>query len=106
MKKYGDKRVIDTPITEAGFTGMAVGAAMAGLRPICEFMTWNFSMQAIDQVSTNNTNISNIKSIHEFHILRSLTPSSEDHSNYESINLQHNLGKSTRTTKVTICIAR
>lgn len=81
MKKYGDKRVIDTPITEAGFTGMAVGAAMAGLRPICEFMTWNFSMQAIDQVSTNNTNISNIKSIHEFHILRSLTPSSEDHSN-------------------------
>jgi len=49
-KKYGDKRVIDTPITEMGFTGIAVGAAMAGLRPICEFMTFNFSMQAIDQV--------------------------------------------------------
>ncbi|XP_070704518.1 pyruvate dehydrogenase E1 component subunit beta, mitochondrial [Pempheris klunzingeri] len=49
-KKYGDKRIIDTPITEMGFTGMAVGAAMAGLRPICEFMTFNFSMQAIDQV--------------------------------------------------------
>ncbi|XP_076676727.1 pyruvate dehydrogenase E1 beta subunit [Andrena cerasifolii] len=49
-KKYGDKRVIDTPITEAGFAGLAIGAAMAGLHPICEFMTFNFSMQAIDQV--------------------------------------------------------
>ncbi|KAL6437899.1 hypothetical protein ACFW04_004311 [Cataglyphis niger] len=49
-KKYGDKRVIDTPITEAGFAGIAVGAAMAGLRPVCEFMTFNFSMQAIDHV--------------------------------------------------------
>lgn len=49
-KKYGDKRVIDTPITEAGFTGMAVGAAMAGQRPICEFMTFNFAMQAIDHI--------------------------------------------------------
>lgn len=49
-KKYGDKRVIDTPITEAGFCGMAVGAAMGGLRPICEFMTFNFAMQAIDQI--------------------------------------------------------
>lgn len=48
--KYGDKRIIDTPITEAGFAGIAVGAAMAGLRPICEFMTFNFSMQAIDHV--------------------------------------------------------
>lgn len=50
-KKYGDKRVIDTPITEMGFAGIAVGAAMTGLRPICEFMTFNFSMQAIDQVN-------------------------------------------------------
>lgn len=49
-KKYGDKRIIDTPITEMGFAGIAVGAAMAGLRPVCEFMTFNFSMQAIDQV--------------------------------------------------------
>jgi len=49
-KKWGDKRVIDTPITEMGFTGMAVGAAFNGLRPIVEFMTFNFSMQAIDQV--------------------------------------------------------
>ncbi|CAI9722206.1 pyruvate dehydrogenase E1 component subunit beta, mitochondrial-like [Octopus vulgaris] len=50
-KKYGDSRVKDTPITELGFCGIAVGAAMAGLKPICEFMTFNFSMQAIDQVS-------------------------------------------------------
>jgi pyruvate dehydrogenase E1 component beta subunit len=49
-KKYGDKRIIDTPITEMGFAGLAVGAAMAGLRPIVEFMTFNFSMQAIDHV--------------------------------------------------------
>jgi len=49
-KKYGDKRVIDTPITEMGFTGIGVGAAFNGLRPVIEFMTFNFSMQAIDQV--------------------------------------------------------
>ncbi|GAA5851053.1 hypothetical protein JCM8547_009165 [Rhodosporidiobolus lusitaniae] len=50
LDKFGEKRVIDTPITEAGFTGIAVGAAFAGLRPICEFMTFNFAMQAIDQI--------------------------------------------------------
>lgn len=49
-KKYGDKRVIDTPITEIGFAGIATGAAFAGLRPICEFMTFNFAMQAIDHL--------------------------------------------------------
>lgn len=50
FNKYGEKRIIDTPITEMGFAGIATGAAMAGLRPICEFMTFNFAMQAIDQV--------------------------------------------------------
>lgn len=49
-QKYGDKRVIDTPITEAGFAGLAIGAAYKDLKPIVEFMTMNFSMQAIDQV--------------------------------------------------------
>jgi len=49
-QKYGDKRVIDTPITEMGFTGLAIGASFHNLRPIVEFMTINFSMQAIDQV--------------------------------------------------------
>jgi pyruvate dehydrogenase E1 component beta subunit len=50
LEEFGPKRVIDTPITEHGFTGMAVGAAMTGLKPIVEFMTFNFSMQAIDQI--------------------------------------------------------
>ena len=50
LQEFGAKRVIDTPITEHGFAGMAVGAAMTGLRPIVEFMTWNFGMQAIDHV--------------------------------------------------------
>ena len=50
LDEFGSKRVIDTPITEHGFTGIAVGSAFAGLRPIVEFMTFNFSMQAIDQI--------------------------------------------------------
>ena len=48
--EFGDKRVIDTPITEHGFAGIAVGSAFNGLKPICEFMTFNFAMQAIDQI--------------------------------------------------------
>jgi len=50
LDEFGAKRVIDTPITEQGFAGLAVGAAMAGLKPIVEFMTFNFAMQAIDQI--------------------------------------------------------
>lgn len=50
FEKHSEDRVIDTPITEAGFTGLGVGAALYGLRPIVEFMTFNFSMQAIDHV--------------------------------------------------------
>jgi len=50
LQEFGDRRVIDTPITEHGFTGLAVGAAFDGLRPIVEFMTWNFAMQAMDQI--------------------------------------------------------
>ncbi|MFN3514387.1 MAG: pyruvate dehydrogenase complex E1 component subunit beta [Phenylobacterium sp.] len=50
LQEFGDRRVIDTPITEHGFAGLGVGASMAGLRPIVEFMTWNFAMQAIDQI--------------------------------------------------------
>lgn len=50
LAEFGDKRVIDMPITEHGFTGMAVGAALTGLKPIVEFMTMNFSMQAIDHI--------------------------------------------------------
>ena len=50
LDEFGSKRVLDTPISEHGFTGLAVGAAFKGLRPILEFMTFNFSMQAIDQI--------------------------------------------------------
>ena len=50
LEEFGERRVIDTPITEQGFTGLGVGAAFNGLRPIIEFMTWNFAMQAIDQI--------------------------------------------------------
>ena len=49
-EEFGDKRVVDTPITEHGFAGLGVGAAFVGLKPIIEFMTFNFSMQAIDQI--------------------------------------------------------
>ena len=50
LDEFGAKRVIDTPITEHGFAGLGVGAAFAGLKPIVEFMTWNFAMQAMDQI--------------------------------------------------------
>lgn len=53
LDKYGPKRILDTPITEEGFTGIGIGAAMVGLRPIVEWMTYNFSLMAIDQVISN-----------------------------------------------------
>jgi pyruvate dehydrogenase E1 component subunit beta len=53
LEKYGPQRVIDTPISEEGFTGIGIGAAMAGLRPIVEWMTLNFSLQAMDQIFSN-----------------------------------------------------
>ncbi|MFT6077217.1 MAG: pyruvate dehydrogenase E1 component beta subunit [Myxococcota bacterium] len=58
LAEFGDKRVIDTPITEHGFAGLSIGSAFVGLRPIVEFMTFNFAMQAIDQIinSAGKTN--------------------------------------------------
>jgi len=53
LEKFGEKRIIDTPIAECGFVGIGVGAAMVGLRPIVELMTWNFSLVAIDQIINN-----------------------------------------------------
>lgn len=50
LEKFGEMRVVDTPISEAGFSGVGVGSAMVGLRPIIEYMTWNFSLVAIDQI--------------------------------------------------------
>ncbi|MEY4968578.1 MAG: hypothetical protein RLZZ261_349, partial [Bacteroidota bacterium] len=57
LDEFGPKRVLDTPIAELGFTGIGVGAAMNGLRPIIEFMTFNFSMVAIDQIISNAAKI-------------------------------------------------
>lgn len=50
LDRFGERRIIDTPITEMGFTGLTVGASLAGLKPICEFMTFNFAMQSIDHI--------------------------------------------------------
>ncbi|MCC6239341.1 MAG: alpha-ketoacid dehydrogenase subunit beta [Phycisphaerales bacterium] len=57
LKRFGPRRVIDTPISEAGFSGLGVGAAMAGLRPIIEFMSWSFTLVCLDQLVNNAANI-------------------------------------------------
>src|SRR5437660_5359129 len=57
LQKFGEQRVIDTPIAECGFVGVGIGAAMVGLRPIIELMTWNFSLVAIDQIINNAAKI-------------------------------------------------
>ena len=57
LEQFGERRVIDTPIAEAGFAGIGVGAAMTGLRPVIEFMTWNFSFVAFDQIISNAAKI-------------------------------------------------
>ncbi len=57
LDQFGPKRVIDTPISENGFAGLGIGAAMNGLRPIIEFMTWNFVFVAIDQIINNAAKI-------------------------------------------------
>jgi pyruvate dehydrogenase E1 component beta subunit len=57
VEEFGSQRVLDTPITEAGFTGLAIGAAMAGLRPIVELMTFNFGILALDQIVNNAAKI-------------------------------------------------
>ena len=58
LEKFGERRVIDTPISELGFAGIGVGAAMVGLRPVIEFMTWNFALLAIDQVVNSAAKLS------------------------------------------------
>lgn len=67
MAKYGEKRIIDTPIAESGFAGLGIGAAMAGLRPIVEFMTWNFSLVAYDQIVNNAAKMLSMSGGH-FHV--------------------------------------
>ena len=60
LAEFGEERVIDTPIAENGFCGLGIGAAMAGLRPIIEIMTWNFSFVAYDQITNNAAKIYNM----------------------------------------------
>lgn len=67
LQKWGPKRILDTPIAEAGFAGLGVGAAMAGLRPIVEFMTWNFSLVAYDQLVNNAAKMHSMSGGH-FHV--------------------------------------
>ncbi|MGE5209072.1 MAG: alpha-ketoacid dehydrogenase subunit beta, partial [Alphaproteobacteria bacterium] len=57
LQRFGPKRIIDTPISENGFAGLGIGAAMVGLRPIIEFMTFSFSLVAFDQVVNNAPNM-------------------------------------------------
>ncbi len=57
LERFGPQRIIDTPISEAGFSGLGVGAAMAGLRPIVEFMSWSFTLVCLDQLMNNAANI-------------------------------------------------
>src|SRR5438270_7547297 len=57
LEKYGPKRIIDTPISEAGFAGLGVGAACMGLRPIIEFMSWSFTWVCLDQIINNAANV-------------------------------------------------
>ncbi|MGB0678392.1 MAG: pyruvate dehydrogenase complex E1 component subunit beta [Polyangiales bacterium] len=57
LERFGERRVVDAPIAEAGFAGLGIGAAMAGLRPVIEFMTWNFSFVAFDQIVSNAAKI-------------------------------------------------
>src|SRR5438477_2616283 len=57
LDKFGSRRVFDTPISEAGFAGLGVGAAMCGLRPIIEFMSWSFTLVCLDQIVNNAANV-------------------------------------------------
>lgn len=57
LEKFGPKRVLDTPISEAGFAGLGIGAASVGLRPIVEFMSWSFTLVCLDQIVNNAANI-------------------------------------------------
>src|ERR1700760_2740434 len=57
LDKFGPKRIIDTPISEAGFSGLGIGAACCGLRPIIEFMSWSFTLVCLDQIVNNAANV-------------------------------------------------
>lgn len=67
LERFGERRVVDTPITECGFSGVGIGAAMVGLRPVIEMMTFNFALQAVDQIVNNAAKMS-LMSGGQFHV--------------------------------------
>lgn len=90
LAEFGDRRVIDTPIAENGFTGLGIGAAMAGLRPIVEIMTWNFSLVAFDQIVNNAAKIYNMTA-GEYHVpivIRGPTGAAENLASQHSMALE------------------
>src|SRR3546814_17300845 len=60
LEEFGEKRIIDTPVSELGFTGIGIGAAMNGFKPIIEFMTFNFALVAIDQTLNSDDNMNSM----------------------------------------------
>lgn len=91
LERFGDKRVIDTPITESGFTGIAIGAAMVGLRPIVEYMTWNFSAVAFDQIINNAAKLRQMSGgqVHVPLVLRAPNGSARQVGSQHSHSMEH-----------------
>jgi pyruvate dehydrogenase E1 component beta subunit len=91
LDKFGTKRVIDAPITESGFTGIAIGAAMVGLRPIVEYMTWNFSAVAFDQILNNAAKIRQMSGgqLHIPIVLRAPNGSAKQVGSQHSQSMEH-----------------
>ncbi len=91
LDKFGPTRVIDAPITESGFTGIAIGAAMVGLRPIVEYMTWNFSAVAFDQILNNAAKIRQMSggSLHVPIVLRAPNGSARQVAAQHSHAMEH-----------------
>ena len=91
LDKFGAKRVIDAPITESGFTGIAIGAAMVGLRPIVEYMTWNFSAVAFDQILNNAAKVRQMSGgqLHVPLVLRGPNGSAKQVGSQHSHSMEH-----------------
>jgi pyruvate dehydrogenase E1 component beta subunit len=91
LEKFGERRVIDTPITESGFTGIAIGAAMVGLRPIVEYMTWNFSAVAFDQILNNAAKVRQMSGgqVHVPLVLRAPNGSARQVGSQHSHSMEH-----------------
>jgi pyruvate dehydrogenase E1 component beta subunit len=91
LDRFGPKRVIDAPITESGFTGLSIGAAMVGLRPIVEYMTWNFSAVAFDQILNNAAKMRQMSGgqLHVPLVLRAPNGSAKQVGSQHSHSMEH-----------------